>query len=251
MGPFTLDGKWRIKTRAISAEPRSEVTWAEDNVWNSLLKWYRRQKPPHEMTKRQKPGSDLAWSILNNNLDAVRAQLAAGLDPNKADKDGWTPLIAAAGAGFLPIVQLLIERGADVNHPDVGGFTPLMCAAGAGHVDIVRFLISKGAQVDRTDDSSRTALSWAMTKKDVVEVVRALFDFRANPNHSDDTGMTPLMRAALLKFPHSFDALVKAGANPFVKHVPSEKTAIDMAAESDNSALIDAARKLKSASQNR
>lgn len=183
-------------------------------------------------------------------MAAVRAQLAVGVDPNKSGKDGITPLIRAAGAGSLPVVQLLIERGADVNHGDIDGFTSLMCAAGAGHADIVRFLIRKGAQVDRTDHSSRTALSWAVTKKDVVDVVKALVELRADPNHLDGTGMTPLMRAAVLRFPHCFDALLEAGANPFVKHLPSEKTALDMATESGNSALIEAGLKLKPGARN-
>jgi ankyrin repeat protein len=191
------------------------------------------------------------WSILTNDLAAVRAHLAAGVDPNKSDKRGLTPLIRAAGAGSLPIVQLLIEKGADVNHADIDGFTSLMCAAGAGHADIVRFLIRRGAQVDRTDDSARTALSWAVTKEDVVDAVKALVELGADLNHLDGTGVTPLMRAALLKFPYCFRALLAAGANPFVIHLPSQKTALDMATESGNSALMDAVHKLKSGSPNR
>jgi ankyrin repeat protein len=120
-----------------------------------------------------------------------------------------------------------------------------MCAAGSGLTNVVRLLILKGANVNRTDDFSRTALSWALTKYDVRDVVEVLVEFHADPNHFDGTGLTPLMRAAVLKFPHCFNALLEAGAKPFVKHEPSRKTALDMAIESGNSALIEAVRKLK------
>jgi ankyrin repeat protein len=191
------------------------------------------------MSGRNKFTLDFKWSILNNDLDAVRRHLKGGVDPNKADDKGWAPLISAASAGSLPVVQLLVDRGADVNHGDIDGFSYLMGAAGAGHADVIRFLVLKGAKVNRTDNISRTALSWAVTKKDVVNAVKALLELGADPNHLDGTGMTPLMRAAVLKFPGCFRVLLEGGADVSVKHIPTSKTALDMAAESGSPALID------------
>ena len=170
---------------------------------------------------------------------------------SKPDETGWTPLIAAAGQGNVLAIQLLVDEGVDVNHGDVDGFTALMCAAGAGHADIVRLLITKGSEVDRVDVCLRTALSWALTKKDDVATVNALLELGANPNHIDGTGMTPLMRAALLKFPRSFAALLERGADSSLKHLPSGKTAVDMAVESGDRALLDSVQGLKRKTQNR
>ena len=200
------------------------------------------------MSERNKLASDFRWSIINNDLAAVRGHLKRGVDPNKADETGWTPLISAASAGSLPVIQLLVDGGAEVNHGDIDGFTSLMCAAGAGHADVIRFLVLKGAKVDRTDRISRTALSWAVTKRDVVNAVKSLLELGADPNHLDGTGMTPLMRAAVLKFPGCFRVLLEGGADVAVKHISTGKTAFDMAAETESPALIDA---VKSFTRNR
>jgi ankyrin repeat protein len=194
------------------------------------------------MSERNKLASDFRWSIINNDLAAVRRHLKGGVNPNKSDEEGWAPLISAASAGSLPVVQLLVDGGADVNHSDIDGFTSLMCAAGAGHAEVIRFLVLKGAKVNRTDNLSRTALSWAVTKWDVADAVKALLELGADPNHLDGTGMTPLMRAAVLKFPGCFRVLLEGGADVSVKHIPTSKTALDMAAESGSAALIDAVK---------
>jgi len=184
---------------------------------------------------------DFKWSILNSDLATVRRYLDEGVDLNISDDKGWAPLISAASAGSLAVVQFLVDRGADVNHGDRDGFTSLMCAAGAGHADVIRFLVLKGAKVNRTDNISRTALSWAVTKKDVVNAVKALLELGADPNHLDGTGMTPLMRAAVLKFPGCFRVLLEV-TDVSVKHVPTSKTALDMAVESGSPALIDSVK---------
>lgn len=203
------------------------------------------------MSERNKLASDFRWSIINNDLAAVRRYLKGGVDPNKSDEEGWAPLISAASTGSLPIVQLLVDGGADVNHGDIDGFTALMCAAGAGHADVIRFLVPKGAKVDRIDKLSRTALSWAVTKKDVADAVKALLEVGADPNHLDGTGMTPLMRAAVLKFPNCFRVLLEGGADVSLKHIQTGKTALDMAAESGSPTMIDAVKSFTRDTHNR
>jgi ankyrin repeat protein len=103
-------------------------------------------------------------------MDMVELLLAQpGIDVNREDEEGYTPLdyaeenghtecaylLRAAGAelqltvyneglkdaangGYIDNVQLLLEKGADA---DEG----LECAAKGGHMDIVQLLLSKGA----------------------------------------------------------------------------------------------------------
>ncbi|XP_056219508.1 ankyrin repeat and SOCS box protein 2-like [Seriola aureovittata] len=54
----------------------------------------------------------LYFSVINNNIDAVRMLLTAGADPNL---DAFKPLMVAARLGCIQTVTLLVEHGADIN----------------------------------------------------------------------------------------------------------------------------------------
>ncbi|XP_008294394.1 ankyrin repeat and SOCS box protein 2-like [Stegastes partitus] len=54
----------------------------------------------------------LYFSVINNNIDAVRMLLAAGADPNL---DVFKPLMVAARLGCIQTVTLLVKHGADIN----------------------------------------------------------------------------------------------------------------------------------------
>lgn len=64
----------------------------------------------------------------------------------EAGDTGTTPLHRAAFEGFLPVVNLLLERGASVNAGDdkLGG-TALLHAVSQGHADVVRALLEHGS----------------------------------------------------------------------------------------------------------
>ncbi|KAI5843803.1 hypothetical protein DFP73DRAFT_513616, partial [Morchella snyderi] len=79
------------------------------------------------------------------NLQILRALLEAGADiinEKPAPHYGKTTLQAAAGAGHLDIVSLLIDRGAkkDEEPAPYYGRRALQAAAGAGHLNVVKFL---------------------------------------------------------------------------------------------------------------
>ena len=54
------------------------------------------------------------------NLEAVRMLLDLGLDPNRANKEGRTPLMGAALKGRPEVIQLLVDRGAKLDTRDRG-----------------------------------------------------------------------------------------------------------------------------------
>lgn len=58
-----------------------------------------------------------------------------------------TPLLAAADAGHLEAVQLLLEAQAEVNYQDTAGFSALYLAAGKGVPEVVSYLLEKGAEL--------------------------------------------------------------------------------------------------------
>ena len=105
------------------------------------------------------------------DIDAVRAQIAGGLDVNARNPEsGSTLLTFAALFGHLEIASMLIDAGADVNKTNYqDGSSPLHAAAFLGHADVVAFLLANGADPNAMSDQGGTPLmaaelDWATTQ---------------------------------------------------------------------------------------
>ena len=89
--------------------------------------------------------NDALWG---NDLDAGVAALSAGANVNGLGDDKL--ICAAAHAGHLDMVRLLVENGADVNAEDAAGISALGKACGGCHEDMAKYLLDKGAKVTST-----------------------------------------------------------------------------------------------------
>jgi ankyrin repeat protein len=112
-----------------------------------------------------------------NNLDVIKALVAAGADPLLANERGTTPLMMAAGAGTdvqrerepqerataAETAKFFVEHGADVNAAGQYGWTALHAAAYQGLNDVIAYLVSKGAKIDQKDEFGQTALSISLS----------------------------------------------------------------------------------------
>ncbi len=112
-----------------------------------------------------------------NNLDAIKALVDAGGDPNIPTDQGTTALMMAAGAGTdvqrarepeerataVETAKFLIDHGADVNAAGQFGWTALHAAAYQGLNDVIEYLVSKGAKIDQMDNFGQTPLSISMS----------------------------------------------------------------------------------------
>ncbi len=75
----------------------------------------------------------------------------------------WTMLHAAAEAGQLGVVDLMLKRGMDPDVREKGdNTTPMFWAAAAGHLDVVRRLVEAGGDVNaKGDDHELELIGWA------------------------------------------------------------------------------------------
>merc|ERR1719240_702098 len=81
-----------------------------------------------------------------------------GADFTLKDNVGRPPILAAMYAeGAFEKVKLLLEVEARIDDRDDSMQTPLMHAAMAGNVDVVQFLLEQGADFRETDVEGRTA----------------------------------------------------------------------------------------------
>jgi cytohesin len=119
----------------------------------------------------------LALAAEVNNLDAIKALVAGGADPNISTSMGSTPLMLAAGAGTdvqrarsieergaaVDTARFLLEHGADVNAVGEFGWTPLHAAAYQGLTDVIELLVTKGAKTETKDKLGQTPLSISLS----------------------------------------------------------------------------------------
>lgn len=74
---------------------------------------------------------------------------------------GGTPLVAAASAGRVRIVEQLLAAGADPNLPDSAGTPPIIHAVLADSPPCVKLLLQNGADPTRCDADGRDAASYS------------------------------------------------------------------------------------------
>jgi len=73
-----------------------------------------------------------------------------------------TPLIAASNAGHFGIVKLLVSvPGIQIDKPDETGKTPLMYAVSVGALDVAHELIQAGANPDAVDYRGNSVIAWS------------------------------------------------------------------------------------------
>jgi len=148
------------------------------------------------MTLPRGSWTPLMYAARQGAVDAVRALLDAGADPDLADPEGSTPLLLAIDNAHYDVALLLIEAGASPDASDVTGTTPLYAAV---NMHTLGDLPGRPAPRSRGEATA-------------VDVATALLTHGADPNrrlatpilqrhHSagDSTlgeGATPLLRAA-------------------------------------------------------
>jgi ankyrin repeat protein len=132
---------------------------------------------------------------------AAAKVLSTGADATIADKDGVTPLIAAAFKGSKEIAELLVEAGAN-GDVDQTGKSAIVYAAGRGSAPTVQLLLTAGVDINRRYGNDLTALMWAAgysddaAADDGAATVRLLLAKGAQLDPADNRGRTALMIAA-------------------------------------------------------
>ena len=107
----------------------------------------------------------------SSDLVLMKLLLEHGADPKLDTDDGTTPLMVAAGIGWVEgvtyewsrdanveTVKMLLDAGIDVNMHNSEGRTALMGAAHKGRNDVIRLLVDRGADMALHDIGSRDSI---------------------------------------------------------------------------------------------
>jgi len=185
--------------------------------------------------------AELVRAAAEGHSRAVGWFLTIGSDPNVADAEGFTPLMAAAEHGHAEIVKQLLAAGADVNARGREGWTALMMAASfSDKPECARLLLEAGADVHFKDPNGWTALMQAVYKGNApivallaersrpdldrallvaalsghLEVARVLLEHGADRHITTDEGDTPLHLAIRRGHADVAVLLLRHGADP-------------------------------------
>ena len=175
----------------------------------------------------------LLQDIERDDASAVRRALDAGeITVNAPVGEPPVPIIAAAArAGSIRVVHLLVERKADLDAKTQVGETAVMLASfvpdasgesGAPaqpvQAEIVRVLVEAGASLE--NPGNLTAVSYAAYAGH-LEILRYLLDRNASPDGGATGGEyrypTPLAMAVMKGNADAVRLLLERGANPRIK----------------------------------
>ena len=148
--------------------------------------------------------------ILDDDSEMSNTLKSYGVPPkdiNDPGDMGWPMLVYVCRGdnGEHPDKILrLLEFGADIDVRNYKGKTALHCAAKAGFLTVIDLLIEKGATIDAPDNNGETALFETIrsTIKDGEKqraAIEALLIKGANPNLKNAKGLTPLQVAQRMR----------------------------------------------------
>jgi len=168
----------------------------------------------------------LIYAARANDLESVKALLAAGVDINQVSGYGWSALLVVTQNRYYKLGAYLLEHGADPNLANKGAWTPLYIATDnrniengdypvrkgdMDHLDFIKLLIDKGANVNaRVKDSTETRTVFTNQWLDEngataflrgsqsgdVALMKLLLAHGADPKINTVLGVTPLQVAA-------------------------------------------------------
>lgn len=175
-------------------------------------------------------------AVKEGNIDFVELFLKAGVSPNISSNCGLTPLHIAVEQKNKSAITTLLKNGANVDA--AGSFeieTPLLAAAIAGNVDIVEILSEETTQ--RSTEWKEGLLVMCLASyyghKNIVEL---MLRKKVDPNGSCENSLAPLHAACQQGHKNIVHLLLENGARVNVKS--SFSTPLLAASYSGNTAII-------------
>lgn len=149
-------------------------------------------------------------AIMRDDSEALRGEILIGLDFSSKDSFGQSPIHWAANSGAEKCLALLLESGDDPMRMTSGGDFPLIIAAGRRRLECVKALAAYGPDVMGAMGSTPLMIA---TRLGDVDAVKELSFPRAIQMRDSD-GKTALHMAAETDNKACLLALLAAGANP-------------------------------------
>lgn len=178
--------------------------------------------------------------VCGRKESTLRALLDRGADINASDFCLNTPLhvqVVRGGHGVGGHTLFLLSKGADVHAQNNTGKTPLHIAIKKGRVALTRLLLDAGAKPDTRSHGGIGSMIVAAAHNR-PRLVHILKKFGGNVDAADNIGQTPLHYAVFKGLGEVAAALLRAGANPFLR-THRGRSALDIAVVHGRNAIVD------------
>ena len=133
----------------------------------------------------------------NSGADVVECLAEAGVDVNRRNYEGRTPLNDTAVHNHLALAQILLDYGAEIDGSESEGYNPLSTAILHNADDMTRLLLHRGASYTVLSNRRRSILHYAALSGG-LEVLEVLLTFGLcgiDTEASDNEGNTALQIA--------------------------------------------------------
>ena len=176
-----------------------------------------------DVNKRDAEGNTpLHYACLKGYRDIVNLLLDSEADATIANNLSETPLHAASRSGNKEIIGKLVQYGADIDATDSDGRTPLIRLLDNRRTDTALFLIEQGADTEIADNTGHKAIDYATAQglRTVVErlSVESTTDTHGNtPLHQAAfNGQSEIVRSLLSAYPDMIDTANDVGETPLI-----------------------------------
>ncbi|KAI5462904.1 ankyrin repeat-containing domain protein [Mariannaea sp. PMI_226] len=180
------------------------------NRWNLATKLIQADANLEIRQPNGKTALHMAISMRNQEFTQLLISRGANVDRVLLDH---TPLTLSITLGCTAITAVLVDSGADPNKASRDGNTPLLAAASTGHDETVRYLLAHGADPSACPSQSGYTAMHMAAHKDKPHILQLLASFGAPVDPLDRACETPLLVAAKLSNGDSARRLIKLGAD--------------------------------------
>lgn len=207
---------------------------------------------------------ELARAMIDCDLEAALHALSDGADPNQPDDLGVPPLLRAAGALSVELVEVLLERGADPDGLDLDGNgsvawtflgeqpeasqadrievirhliigtrrtgcgAPLVLASRAQQPELFELLLEAGFDPGELRDGD--SLLFQGIERDEPRLISLFLEAGGEPGAAPDGQPGCVLLALRRGDQELLDRLLEAGADPDATREPGRETALYLAA---------------------
>ena len=136
--------------------------------------------------------------VMASDIQGVRNSVKNGIDVDRTNDIGETPLLKATQMNQITIAEILLKAGADINKQDNIYDSPFLYASAEGRTEILQMMLDYNPNVKIYNRYGGNGLIPAAEKGHLENVTLLLEKTDMDVNHINNLGWTALLEAIIL-----------------------------------------------------